>query len=176
MMLVMRVDDSIVSARSGRSQVLMRSTNLILAVAVTVCPLAAQSQKPVAPKSKTRFAGAIDQTLAQGHDAILPPHVSTLLGISKEQEVPVKQFVEMGELIRGFEISMTEHNDVVIFVEKRLEKETTYYLTSQSGDLRRVLAVRGGVGYARQPSKDDKDSFQKEKQTWVDKLVPKLPR
>lgn len=154
----------------------MRTTSLILGVAVAVCPLGAQSQKPAAPKTKTRFASAIDRTLAEGHDAILPPHVSTLLGISQEQEVPVKQFVEMGDLIRGFEISVAEHNNVVLFVEKRAEKETTFYLTSRKGALLKVLAVRGGVGYVRQPSKDDKDAFEKEKQTWVDKLVPKLPQ
>ena len=149
----------------------MRTTYLILAVVGALCTLAAQTQKPAAPKAKTRLASAIDRTLEQGHDAILPPHVSTLLGISQEQEVPVKQFVEMGELIRGFEVSTAEHNHVVIFVEKRAEKETTYYLTSRSGVVRRILSVRDGVGYARLPSKDDKDAFQKEKQTWVDKLV-----
>ena len=109
-------------------------------------------------------------------DAVLPPHVSNLLGISpEEREVPVKQFVEMGALIRGFEVSTSEHNNVVIFFEDRAKKETTFYLTSRRGVLRRVLSVREGIGYGRVPNKADKDAFEKEKQDLVDKLVPKHP-
>jgi len=135
----------------------------------------AQSPNPAAPKMKTRFAGAIDQTLERGRDALLPPHVSTLLGIAQEKEVPVKQFVEMAELIRGFDVSADDRKNVVIFVENRAEKETTYYLTSRSGTLRKVLAVREGIGYPRLPSKEDRKVFEQEKQTWVDKLAPKHP-
>jgi hypothetical protein len=176
MMLVMRVDDPLVSARVPGNKALRRSASLFAVMLMASCWLPAQSQKPAAPKTKTRLAMAIDQTLEQGHDAVLPPHVSNLLGISpQEREVPVKQFVEMGALIRGFEVSTSEHNNVVIFVEDRAKKETTFYLTSRRGVLRRVLSVREGVGYRRVPNKADKDAFEKEKQDLVDKLVPKHP-
>jgi hypothetical protein len=119
-----------------------------------------------------RLAAAIDRTVAEGHDAVLPPHVSHLLGISpQEHEVPIKQFVEMGEPIHGFEVSTAEHNNVVIFVESRAQKETTFYLTSRRGLLRKVLSVREGVGYDRSPTKDDKEAFEKEKQRWMDRLA-----
>ena len=146
----------------------------VFVVVLTVCSVAAQSPRAAAPKAKSRLASAIDRTLEQGHDAILPPHVANLLGISpQEREVPVKQFAEMGELIRGFEVSAAAHNNVVLFVESRARKESTFYLTSRSGVLRKVLSVREGVGYARVPTKDDREAFEKEKQHWVDQLAPK---
>lgn len=150
-----------------------RIVSAIALVLLSVCWLAAQSQKPVAPQAKNSLGSAIDRTLAQGHDAMLPPHVSNLLGISpKEHEVPVKQFVEMGEPIRGFEISTAEHNNVVIFVESHAQKQSTFYLTSRRGTLRKVLAVIEGVGYARVPTKADRETFEQEKQRWIDALGP----
>ena len=79
----------------------------------------------------------------------------------------------MGEPIKGFEVSTDEHQNVVIFIENRTAKEITFYLTSRAGTLRKVLSVREGTGYSRQPTKDDVESFRKEKQYWLDRLVPK---
>lgn len=159
-----------------RKRTLRRTREVVVTILLAAVPLAAQSQKPAAPKTKTRLAQAIDLTIKNGHDAILPPHVSNLLGISPEEhETRVKQAVEMGESIRGLDVSTDEHNDVVVFVENRLTKETTFYLTSRRGLLRRVLSVREGVGYPRRPTKDDQDLFRKEKQYWLDRLVPKKP-
>lgn len=135
--------------------------------------LVAQAPTPAAPKAKSRLATAIDRTLEQGHDAVLPPHVSHLLGISPEEhEVPVKQFAEMGEPIRGFEVSAAEHKNLVLFVESRTNNQSTFYLSSPRGTLRKVLAVIEGVGYARVPTKDDREAFEKEKQYWINQLVP----
>ena len=171
MMLVMHAAHPLFSTLFPRHK---RILSAIAVVVLPVCWLAAQSQKPAASQTKSGFASAIDRTLDQGHDAILPPHVSNLLGISpKEQEVPVKQFVEMGEPIRGFEISAAEHNNVVIFVESRAQNKSTFYLTSRRGTLRKVLSVVEGVGYARVPTKDDRETFEQEKQRWIDALAPK---
>jgi hypothetical protein len=148
--------------------------NLLLLMVVAACGIASQAQKSAGSQTTGGLAKAIDLTLKQGHDAILPPHVSHLLGISPdEHEVPVKQFVQMGEPIRGFEVSTVQPNDIVIFVESRAEKQTTYYLMSKRGTLRKVLAVVEGTGYSRRPTKDDQEAFEKEKQRWVDQLLPK---
>jgi hypothetical protein len=149
--------------------------NLMVIGLLAIGSVVAQSQKPAPPKPKSRMATAVELTLEKGHEAALPPHVSTLLGISHEQEIPIKQAVEMGEVIRGFEVSTAERNDVVIFVENRAEKDTTFYLTSRTGTLRKVLSVREGTGYSRRPTKDDENIFRKEKQYWLDRLVPKKP-
>ena len=148
--------------------------NLIV-VLIAISAAAAQSQKPASPKPKSRMASAIDLTLEKGHESSLPRHISTLLGISHEQEVAVKQAIDMGELIKGFEVSTDEHHHVVIFVENRTAKETTFYLTSRAGTLRTVLSVREGTGYSRHPTKDDEDTFRREKQYWLDRIVPKKP-
>jgi len=151
-----------------------RMQNGLLLMLLVVWGGRSPAQKAAGSKTTSPLTKAIDRTLAEGHDAILPPHVSNLLGISPdEHEVPVKQFVEMGELIRGFEVSTAEHNNVVIFVENRAQKQTTFYLTSKRGTLRKVLAVIAGTGYSRQPTKEDREAFEKEKQRWVDGLSPK---
>jgi hypothetical protein len=158
----------------SRSLARRKVRNGLLLMLLAVWGGRSPAQKAAGSKTTSPLASAIDRTLAEGHDAILPPHVSNLLGISPaEHEVPVKQFVEMGEPIRGFEVSTAEHNNVVIFVEKRAQKQTTYYLMSKRGTLRKVLAVIKGTGYSRQPTKQDREAFEKEKQRWVDELAPK---
>ena len=158
----------------ARGLTLRRILNGVVVMLLAVCALAGQSRMPAASQARSRFASAIDRTVAQGHDAILPPHISHLLGISpQEHEVAVKQLVEMGEPIRGVEVSTTDDNNVVIFVESRAQKESTFYLASRRGVLRKVLSVINGVGYDRRPTKDDREAFEKEKQYWVEKLAPK---
>jgi hypothetical protein len=171
MMLVMQATGSVFSNLFARPR---RMQTAIAFILLSAGCLAAQSQKPSTPQTKSSLGSAIDRTLDHGNDAILPPHVSNLLGISpKEHEIPVKQFVEMGEPIRGFEVSTAEHNNVVIFVESRAQKQSTFYLTSRRGTLRRVLAVIEGVGYSRVPTKADKEEFEKEKKRWTDQLATK---
>lgn len=152
----------------------MFACSLFALFLAALCSLYAHAQAPESHKPTTRLARAIDRTLDQGHDAMLPPHVSDLLGISPlKQEVPVKQFAVMGEPIRGFEVSTDEHNNIVLFVESREQKESTFYLTSPSGRLRRVLHVTEGVGHPRRPTQADREAFEKEKQYWLDQLAPK---
>lgn len=148
----------------------------LILILISLCGVGAHSQESATSDAKTRLAAAIDRTLAEGHSMALPPHVSHLLGISPdEQEVPVKQAVIMGEPIRGFEVSTAVPDNIVIFVESRAKNESTYYLMSRRGTLRKVLAVIKGTGYSRVPTKDDKLAFETEKQWWLDHLVPKHP-
>ena len=139
-------------------------------VVLLACALGAPAQTATS-RTEGKFSGIIAKTLASGRDAVLPPHISHLLGISPaEKEVPVKQFVEMKEDIRGFEVGSLQRGDVVLFVEDRVSHDATFYLTSPTGKLRRVLAVRGGVGYERAPSQADRKVFEKEKTYWVGRL------
>lgn len=162
----------LVQLHSG--SIALRTRNGIVVMMLAAGCLSAQSQKPAPTRTKSPLGSAIDRTVDQGHDAVLPPHVSNLLGISpNEHEVPIKQFVQMGEPIRGFEVSSANHNNVIIFVENRAQKQTMFYLTSRRGGLRKVLSVVEGTGYARVPTKDDKEAFEKEKQRWVEQLTGK---
>lgn len=152
---------------------LKRGLHLIFVLLLASGWLVAQSSKTAAPKTNPRLAKAIDLTLEKGHDVVLPPHISDLLGISRDKQgVAMKQAVEMGEPVRGFEVSSDNHKNVVLFVDSPAQKEATYYLTSKSGVLRRVLEVREGVGNPRLSTKEDKVAFATEKKFWIDRLVP----
>lgn len=105
----------------------MRTPKVIAVMLLVVCSLGAQSRTPTAPAAKSGFDRALDQTVEQGRDVSLPPHISHLLGISpQEQEVPIKQLVIMGEPIRGLEVSKADKNNVVIFVESREKKRPRF--------------------------------------------------
>jgi hypothetical protein len=147
-----------------------------LTLAVGAFSLWAHSQKASTPNTQQRFALAVNKTLEQGHDAFLPPHISHLLGISPdEQKVPVKQFAEMGQTVRGFEVSAEKHDDIVIFVENQSQGESTFYLVSARGSVRRVVSVKAGIGYGRAPTAADRTELATEKQYWLDRLVPFTP-
>jgi hypothetical protein len=146
-----------------------------LALAVVAFSLA-YSQKPSTSNTPQRFALAVNKTLEQGHDASLPPHISHLLGISPdEQKVPVKQFADMGQTVRGFEVSAEKHDDIVIFVENQAQGESIFYLVSARGSARKVVSIKAGVGYDRVPTAADRKELATEKQYWLDRLVPATP-
>jgi hypothetical protein len=105
--------------------------------------------------------------------AKLPPHLSTLLGISEEKECPVMQAVARTEkVVQGFDVSMATANDVVLFVVNETTNDQILYLTSREGELRKVVWVKRGIGGILRISADDRKAFEKEKQFWLDRLAP----
>ena len=83
----------------SRSLARRKMCNGLLLMVLVVGGGRSPAQKAAGSKTTGPLARAIDRTLAEGYDAILPPHVSNMLGLSPdEHEVPVKQFHEMGEL------------------------------------------------------------------------------
>ena len=164
-------------APAARRLTASRKQIAILILAHVIGSSIALSQSASPSKAQPRLAIAVDKTLTQGRDAILPPHISHLLGISPdEREVPVKQFAQIGEVVKGFEISVAKHDDIVIFLEDRSNKESTFYLTSPLGRVKKVAWVKAGVGYDRPPTAKDKNAFESEKQYWLDLLAPKPPK
>lgn len=165
--------ESFVFRRFGRHAWIANRTFVAILLASWIPVSLTVAQTAPAVKPQPRFATAVEAVLTQGHQASLPPHISHLLGISPhEEEVPVRQFVQMGELVKGFEVSLADENDVVIFVENRAQKETTFYLASAHGTLRKVVSVQEGVGHDRAPNATDHKAFAVEKQFWVDHLFP----
>jgi hypothetical protein len=119
------------------------------------------------------MALAADKTFREGVHAKLPPHLSTLLGISQETECLVMQNVaRTGEAVQGFDVSTTNQNDIVLFVVNEAANDQTLYLTSPEGTLRRVVSVKTGVGDVVRITDKDKKAFAKEKQFWLDRLAP----
>jgi hypothetical protein len=130
-------------------------------------------QTPHSP-AQGKFAQAADRVFREGVSAHLPPHISVLLGLSsKEEECLVIQGVERTEkLVQGFDISFANKDDVVLFVVNETTQEQALYLTSPRGSLRKVVVVKAGVGNEQRITDKERKAFQKEKQFWVDHLVP----
>src|SRR6059058_4038044 len=118
---------------------------------------AAQEQRSSGAHAQVRMTRAVDTTFEKGIHAHLPPHISTLLGLSMEKESPVMQsVVRTGQTVQGFEVSTANKNDVVIFVVDEASNDQTLYLSSASGRLRRVVAIEKGVGRVRAVSERDR--------------------
>jgi hypothetical protein len=140
---------------------------------VNVSVTMAQTRPSSKPRVHARFAQAVDRVFHHGLQAKLPPHISTLLGLSQEQECSVMQNAERkGTMVRGFDVSVANKNEVVLFVVDESAKDQTLYLTSAEGRLRRVVSVKAGEGKVSRITDDDRKSFEKEKQYWVDRLAP----
>ena len=158
----------------GRS----RSSALVLLAAfllpVLTVLVAAQAKQAPASVNQKRIAQAVDKVLVDGLQAKIPPHVSTMLQISDEgNECPVRQgFLRNGAVVRGFNVSVADKNNIVLFVTDESAHEQTYYLTSGLGGLRRVLAVRAGTGHILPVTGKEKAAFKKELQFWLDRIVP----
>ena len=145
----------------------------VLTVAMFPPATRAQTKPSPHPQARKRMVQAVDKTLQQGLHAKLPPHLSTLLGLSKEEESIVRQgFVRTGQVVQGFDVSTANENDVVLFVVDETTKDQTLYLTSKQGQLRKVVLVKQGVGQTRRITSEDRKAFEKEKQFWLDRLAP----
>jgi len=97
-----------------------------------------------------------------------------MLGISGDgKECLVSQrFERNGKMVRGFNVSVTDKNNIVLFVTNEAANEQTYYLTSGLGGLRRVVAVRGGTGHVLRVTGKQKAAFERELRFWLDRIVP----
>ena len=142
-------------------------------VAVAMVSAEGQARSPHFSAVPDRIAQAADTIVRQGFDARLPPHVSTLLGISDEQESPVKQgVVRTGTVVQGLDVSVLNKDDIVLFVVNEGANDQSLYLTSPLGKLRKVVQVKAGVGTVVPITDEEQNAFRKEKQFWIDRLVP----
>ncbi len=156
-----------------------RSSIVYVAVLVSVSACLALGQARSSPRSRIQpFAAAVERTFREGVNAKLPPHISTLLGISQEKECAVKQGVERaGATVRGIDVSVANKHDVVLFVVDEAAKEQTLYLTSRDGRLRKVVSVKAGEGRVTPITGENRKAFEDEKQFWVERLAAtKVPR
>ncbi len=144
-----------------------------LAVVTFVSAARAQVGLSPGPQARKRMVRAVDKTLQEGLHAKLPPHLSTLLGLSKEEECDVMQgVVRTGRVVQGFDVSTANKNDVVLFVVDETTNDQTLYMTSKEGDLRKIVIVKKGVGRIQNITSKDRKAFEKEKVFWLDRLAP----
>ncbi|KAA6462105.1 hypothetical protein DYQ86_10830 [Acidobacteria bacterium AB60] len=146
---------------------------LALLLALPLTSTADQPHHPARPHPQSRLTEAAAITAEKGFDAKLPPHISTLLRLTTEQECPVKQSVtRSSNLVQGLDVSVANKNDVILFVVDETTHDQSLYLTGPDGALRRVVKIVKGVGSEVRISDKDRQDFQKEKQYWIDRLVP----
>jgi hypothetical protein len=146
---------------------------IVLSVAVLAAlPAAAQEAK----NTEKPLALMVRRTLHDmGKDAQMPPTLSNLLGLTPNREpVAVKQVAAkiQGTDMIGFNVSVRNHGDIVIFRET--PKVRIYFLTSPAGELRKVIESRkpaSGAGDFKttelRPSVLEK-RFDQERQCWTD--------
>lgn len=149
---------------------------LLLFVFVFSFPAVSQGTVPAPHKaavhSRAELAAAAENALKTGFDAELPPHVSTLLGLTREEKCTVKQgLLRSSDKIQGIEVTEKNHDDIVIFVVDAATQDQTFYLTSTSGQLRKLLSVKQGQGQVVRPAKADLESFEREKKLWKEQLA-----
>ena len=145
----------------------------MLLTAMFVQATRGQVRDTAGPQTRKRMVQAVDKTFEEGLHAKLPPHLSTLLGLTKEEECLVRQgIMRTGKTVEGFDVSMANKNDVVLFVANETTNDQTLYLTSKEGVLRKVVIVEVGVGRVQKITSQDRKAFEKEKQFWLDRLVP----
>jgi hypothetical protein len=145
----------------------------LLTAVMLVSATRGQVKPSPSPQTRKRMAQAVNKTLREGLQAKLPPHLSTLLGLSKEEESLVRQgVVRTGKTVQGFDVSTANKNDVVLFVVNEATNDQTLYLASREGILRKVVTVQAGEGEVRRITGEDRKAFEKEKQFWLDRLAP----
>jgi hypothetical protein len=138
-----------------------------------ILPAAGQALSSSRPHAQGRLVRAAEKTLKEGASAKLPPHISTLLGIAEEEECLVMQkVVRTGNLVQGFDVSVKNKNDVVLFVVDETANDQSLYLTSPEGTLRKVVAVKAGVGDVVRITDKNTIAFKKEMRFWLDRLAP----
>src|SRR5882762_2710995 len=92
--------------------------------------------------------------------------------LRKKSDPVMQGVVRTGQVVQGFDVSMANKNDVVLFVVNETTNDQTLYLTSAEGTLRRMVSVEAGVGKVRRITNQDRKAFEKEKQFWLDRLSP----
>ena len=123
-----------------------------------------QAQHSASLHAPARLAKAADITFEKGFHAKLPPHLSTLLGVSKEEEFPVMQsVVRTGTIVQGFDVSAADKKKIVLFVADETSKDQSLYLTTPEGTLLKVVSVKAGVGSSRADYRPGAARVQKRK-------------
>jgi len=151
------------------------SRGLVQVILLSAVGLPATGQVKPAPAHPVQhgLGQAAAKVLREGLDAKLPPHLSTLLGLSQELEFPVKQRVwRTGKMVQGFDVSAEDKKDFVLFVVDEGANNQNLYLTSAQGRLLRMVSVKNGEGSVAKITDEDKKAFEKEKEFWVARLAP----
>lgn len=146
---------------------------MVILLSAVSLPAIGQAKHGSGSQVQHGLGQAAAKVLREGLDAKIPPHLATLLGLSQESEFPVKQGVlRTGRMVQGFDVSVEDKKDIVLFVVDEGANNQTLYLTSAQGRLRKMVSVTNGVGTVGKITDEDKKAFEKEKEFWLGRLAP----
>ena len=75
-------------------------------------------------------------------------------------------------MVQGFDVSVENKGDIVLFVANQGSSDQTLYLTSGRGRLRKVVSVKSGEGRVAKITEENKKAFENEKKFWLNRLAP----
>jgi hypothetical protein len=89
----------------------------------------------------------VHAVVENGLDARLPAHLSVILGVAPvERATAVKQAViRDGHTVHTFNVSVTNHGDVVMLTHDDQSLATKAYLVSAAGELRKAVSYQPGA-------------------------------
>ncbi|MBV9317296.1 MAG: hypothetical protein JOZ34_07520 [Gammaproteobacteria bacterium] len=109
------------------------------------------------------------EALDSGFLSRLPPNVSVVFGLAKAKDgTDVRQLLaKEGHQVRTFNVSVANHNDVVIFNVNAQSGATVAYLVGPDGQLRKAVSYQtGGEAQDLSPA-DAKAGMAREKKYWA---------
>ena len=119
----------------------------------------------------------IDTVIRYGPDSQLPAHLSVVIGISQvEQTTAVKQAAARnGAMVRTFNVSVANHDDVVMILYDEQSRAAKAYLSSPAGTLRKAISYQADAPATVRPLGAARDDFAREINFWVEFGKPKAP-
>lgn len=108
------------------------------------------------------------QALDSGFLSRLPPAVSVAFAFAKGEEgTEVRQLLTKdGQQVRTFNVSVTNHADVVIFNVNAKTAATVAYLLTPDGQLRKAVSGQAGHEAKELAAADAKAGFARERHFW----------
>jgi hypothetical protein len=111
----------------------------------------------------------IDAVVRKGPDSQLPAHLSMVLGVSRvEQPTAVKQAViRDGDTVRTFNVSIADHNEVVMITYNERSRSSKVYLVSPEGKLRKAVSFQAGAPAVERSLQEARGDFSAEMKFWM---------
>ena len=118
------------------------------------------------------------QALDSGFLSRLPPNLSKSFGLTKpDQGAEVRQLItRSSKQSRTFNVSVANHNDIVIFNVDGRTNDTVAYLVGTDGTLRKALAYHNVDQERTLSPQEARQGFEREKRFWSARSAPGSPR
>lgn len=144
----------------------MRARNYVKGLALALLGSALSTAHAQKATSWTKRLS--EQALTSGYQAKLPPHISTVLGLSKGEGVPVRQLVSRaGQKVHTFNVSVADHR-VVLFLNDEQAQSAVAYLLGPGGKLHTAVSYQAGGEPSELTGSEARSGLAREIRYWSD--------